>query len=122
VVQDQHQAAAGGIFRDHSGSRLACFAANLGNCTIMRAELRAASIRFKIAWELGYRKVHLQMDSLAAVEALCADTNTDVDIGPRTGQWSKINIRQRQVASSEITRGADWRVSRLTSVTIPLCV
>ncbi|CAN1763098.1 hypothetical protein LINPERHAP1_LOCUS8681 [Linum perenne] len=34
----------------------------------MRAELRAASIRFKIAWELGYRKVHLQMDSLAAVK------------------------------------------------------
>ncbi|CAN1763099.1 hypothetical protein LINPERHAP1_LOCUS8681, partial [Linum perenne] len=77
VVQDQHQAAAGGIFRDHSGSRLACFAANLGNYTIMRVELRAASIRFKIAWELGYRKVHLQMDSLAAVEALCADTNID---------------------------------------------
>ncbi|CAN1168880.1 hypothetical protein LINPERPRIM_LOCUS19469, partial [Linum perenne] len=56
----------GSIFRDHSGRRLACFAANLGNCTIMRAEVRTASIGFKIVWELGYRKVHLQMDSLAA--------------------------------------------------------
>ncbi|CAN1168881.1 hypothetical protein LINPERPRIM_LOCUS19469 [Linum perenne] len=32
----------------------------------MRAEVRTASIGFKIVWELGYRKVHLQMDSLAA--------------------------------------------------------
>ncbi|CAN1811593.1 Putative ribonuclease H protein At1g65750 [Linum perenne] len=77
VVHDQHQAAAGGIFRDHSGRRLACFAVNLGHCTIMRAELRAASIGFRIAWELGYRKIHLQMDSLAAVEVIHADAGTD---------------------------------------------
>ncbi|CAN1815564.1 Putative ribonuclease H protein At1g65750 [Linum perenne] len=77
VVRDQHQAAAGGILRDHLGRRLACFAANLGDCTIMRAELRAAAIGFRIAWELGYRRVHLQMDSMTAVDAITAGEDSD---------------------------------------------
>ncbi|CAN1816508.1 Putative ribonuclease H protein At1g65750 [Linum perenne] len=77
VVRDQYQAAGGGVLRDHSGRRLACFVANLGYCTIMRAELRAASIEFRIAWELGFRKIHLQMDSLAAVDAILADADID---------------------------------------------
>ncbi|CAN1799870.1 Putative ribonuclease H protein At1g65750, partial [Linum perenne] len=77
VIRDQHQAAAGGILRDHSGRRLACFAVNLGECTIMRAELRAAAFGFRIAWELGFKKVHLQMDSLAVVNDIRAEDDRD---------------------------------------------
>ncbi|CAN1251302.1 hypothetical protein LINPERPRIM_LOCUS7686 [Linum perenne] len=38
------------------------------------SELRETSIGFKIAWELGHRNVHLLLDSLAAVEAINANT------------------------------------------------
>ncbi|CAN1165927.1 Putative ribonuclease H protein At1g65750 [Linum perenne] len=97
VICDLHQAAAGGILRDHSGRRLACFAANLGECTIMRAELRAAAIGFRIAWELCFRKVHLQIDSLAALNAIRGGADSD-------GRHSLL-IRQIQE-----WRNRDWEV------------
>ncbi|CAN1189279.1 Putative ribonuclease H protein At1g65750 [Linum perenne] len=59
VLQPNRHASAGGILRDLQGRKIAAFAANLGSCSIMRAELRAAEIGLKIAWELGYRKAHL---------------------------------------------------------------
>ncbi|CAN1807593.1 Putative ribonuclease H protein At1g65750 [Linum perenne] len=43
----------------------------------MRAELRAADIGLKIAWKMGFRKIHLQMDSLAAVKAICGRVEED---------------------------------------------
>ncbi|CAN1751196.1 Putative ribonuclease H protein At1g65750 [Linum perenne] len=76
VIQPGSLAAAGGIIRNSSVRKLGVFAANLGTCTITRAELRAASISLDMAWNMGARKVHLQVDSLVAVRAitgLCSD-------------------------------------------------
>ncbi|CAN1160263.1 hypothetical protein LINPERPRIM_LOCUS21790 [Linum perenne] len=36
----------------------------------MRAELRAAKIGLAYAWSLGFKKIFLQMDSLAAVNSI----------------------------------------------------
>ncbi|CAN1189887.1 hypothetical protein LINPERHAP2_LOCUS40166, partial [Linum perenne] len=60
----------GGVIRDHQGRELAAFSANLGSCSIMRAELRAAEIGLTKAWELGAKKVILELDSLVAVNAI----------------------------------------------------
>ncbi|CAN1794490.1 Putative ribonuclease H protein At1g65750 [Linum perenne] len=76
VIQPGSLAAAGGIIRNSSGRKLGVFAANLGTCTITRAELRAASIGLDMAWNMGARKVHLQVDSLVtarAITGLCSD-------------------------------------------------
>ncbi|CAN1144796.1 hypothetical protein LINPERHAP1_LOCUS7350 [Linum perenne] len=70
VLQPHSRAAAGGILRTFLGRPVSTFAANLGRCSIMRAELRAAEIRLMIAWDMGYKKVHLQLDSLAAVTTI----------------------------------------------------
>ncbi|CAN1125020.1 hypothetical protein LINPERPRIM_LOCUS31441 [Linum perenne] len=43
----------------------------------MRAELRGAEIGLKIAWDRGYKKVHFQLDSLAAVKAILGDQEED---------------------------------------------
>ncbi|CAN1847925.1 Putative ribonuclease H protein At1g65750 [Linum perenne] len=40
LYSSNNRAAAGGLIRDHEGRLLAAFAANLGSCSIMRAELR----------------------------------------------------------------------------------
>ncbi|CAN1178843.1 hypothetical protein LINPERPRIM_LOCUS36957 [Linum perenne] len=40
----------------------------------MRTELQAAEMAFRIAWNLGLRKVQLQMESLAAVDAINGET------------------------------------------------
>ncbi|CAN1162405.1 Putative ribonuclease H protein At1g65750 [Linum perenne] len=49
VLQPHSHAAAGGILRDWQGRKLVVFAANLGTCSIMRAELRTVDIGLKIA-------------------------------------------------------------------------
>ncbi|CAN1233376.1 Putative ribonuclease H protein At1g65750, partial [Linum perenne] len=64
------QAAAGGLIRDHQGRCLAAFAMNLGKCSITRAELRGAVSGLQLAWERGYRKIQLQLDSQCAVQLL----------------------------------------------------
>ncbi|CAN1126873.1 Putative ribonuclease H protein At1g65750 [Linum perenne] len=77
VLHQTKQAAAGGILRDWLGRKLATFACNLGTCTIMRAELRAAEIGFRIAWDLGFCKVHLQLDSQAAAATITGASEND---------------------------------------------
>ncbi|CAN1162876.1 Putative ribonuclease H protein At1g65750 [Linum perenne] len=64
----------------------------------MRAELRAAEIGLMIAWDRGYRKVHLQVDSLVAVTAILGDQEEDSRHG-------------RTLASISELRSRDWEVS-----------
>ncbi|CAN1773739.1 Putative ribonuclease H protein At1g65750 [Linum perenne] len=63
VISKSGQAAAGGLIRDHQGRCLAAFTMNLGKCSITRAELRGAVSGLKLAWERGYCKIQLQLDS-----------------------------------------------------------
>ncbi|CAN1121852.1 Putative ribonuclease H protein At1g65750 [Linum perenne] len=41
----------------------------------MRAELRAAALGLEMAWDAGCRKVNIQLDSEAALEAIKGDPN-----------------------------------------------
>ncbi|CAN1172815.1 Putative ribonuclease H protein At1g65750 [Linum perenne] len=43
---------------------------NLGKCSITRAELRDAVSGLQLAWERGYRKIQLQLDSQCVVQLL----------------------------------------------------
>ncbi|CAN1853745.1 Putative ribonuclease H protein At1g65750 [Linum perenne] len=40
---------------------------NLGGCTITRAEIRGAIAGLELAWEYGFRRVELQLDSQVAI-------------------------------------------------------
>ncbi|CAN1137136.1 Putative ribonuclease H protein At1g65750 [Linum perenne] len=63
VISESGQAAAGGLIRDYQGHCLAAFSENLGICSITRAELRGAVSDLQLAWDRGYRKVQLHIDS-----------------------------------------------------------
>ncbi|CAN1164205.1 Putative ribonuclease H protein At1g65750 [Linum perenne] len=67
VLHQSNRAATGGIIRDSQGRYLATFTANLGSCSIMRAELRVAEFGLQIAWNMGLHKVILQLDSRPVV-------------------------------------------------------
>ncbi|CAN1176722.1 Putative ribonuclease H protein At1g65750 [Linum perenne] len=77
VIQPLSYAAGGGVIRNSHGAKLAAFAANFGKCSIMRAELRAAAIGLSLAWDMGFRKVNIQIDSLAAIAAIKNTSDTD---------------------------------------------
>ncbi|CAN1177321.1 Putative ribonuclease H protein At1g65750, partial [Linum perenne] len=70
VISASGHVAAGGLIRDHQGRCLAAFTLNLGKCSITRAELRGAVSGLQLAWERGYRKIQLQLDSHCAVQLL----------------------------------------------------
>ncbi|CAN1142114.1 hypothetical protein LINPERHAP1_LOCUS29162 [Linum perenne] len=44
----------------------------------MRAELRGAEMGLQLAWDLGFRKVELELDSLTAVQAIEGTNDFDV--------------------------------------------
>ncbi|CAN1185726.1 Putative ribonuclease H protein At1g65750 [Linum perenne] len=67
VITEFGHAAAGGLIRDYQGHCLAAFSENLGICLITRAELRGDVSGLQLAWDRGFRKVQLQIDSQCAV-------------------------------------------------------
>ncbi|CAN1180946.1 Putative ribonuclease H protein At1g65750 [Linum perenne] len=58
---------------------------NLGRCSITRAEIRGAVEGLRRAWEAGFRKVALQMDSQAAITLLTSIGNMTVTHTYREG-------------------------------------
>ncbi|CAN1177207.1 Putative ribonuclease H protein At1g65750 [Linum perenne] len=60
----------GGLIRNDKGEFVRAFCANIGNCSITRAELKAIVEGLKLAWSLGLRKVDVQTDSSAAISIL----------------------------------------------------
>lgn len=49
------------------------FAAGMGPCTIMEAELRAILIGLLLTKERGFNRIHVETDSLAAVRLINSD-------------------------------------------------
>ncbi|CAN1191400.1 Putative ribonuclease H protein At1g65750, partial [Linum perenne] len=60
----------GGLIRNERGEFVRAFCANIGDCSITRAELKAIVEGLRIAWSLGIRKVAIQTDSSTAVSIL----------------------------------------------------
>ncbi|CAN1334217.1 Putative ribonuclease H protein At1g65750 [Linum perenne] len=58
-----NKASVGGIIRASDGRGLIAFTMNLGQCSITRAEIRGAIAGLELAWEYGFRRVELQIDS-----------------------------------------------------------
>ncbi|CAN1304300.1 Putative ribonuclease H protein At1g65750 [Linum perenne] len=75
LYTNPNRAAAGGVIRDANGRFISAFSANLGTCSIMRAELRSIIEGTKLAWDIGIRKLSIQSDSEAAVRLLTSPGN-----------------------------------------------
>ncbi|CAN0926121.1 Putative ribonuclease H protein At1g65750, partial [Linum grandiflorum] len=60
------------------GECVAYFVANLGQCTITRAEIRGVIFWLNLAWDLGFRHVHLQLDSTAAISVITGKDSSDL--------------------------------------------
>lgn len=61
------QATAGGVIRDEHGSWLVGFALNIGVCSAPLAELWGVYYGLVVAWERGWRRVRLEVDSALVV-------------------------------------------------------
>ncbi|CAN1131008.1 Putative ribonuclease H protein At1g65750 [Linum perenne] len=99
--------AIGGIIRDSAGSLVRAFSANVGNCSITRAELRAIVEGLKLAWSLGIRKVAIQSDSAAAVTMLQASGRPTHRHAALVADFQDIRDRQWEVSITHIFREAN---------------
>ncbi|CAN1750362.1 Putative ribonuclease H protein At1g65750 [Linum perenne] len=73
VARPSGNASAGGLIRDHLGHCSLAFSANLGRCSITRAELRGILHGLEFSWTSGHKKVRLQTDSQSAASLILAD-------------------------------------------------
>ncbi|CAN1181798.1 Putative ribonuclease H protein At1g65750 [Linum perenne] len=71
-------ATAGGLLRNHLGHCSAAFSANLGKCSITRAELRGIFHGLDIAWREGHKQVRVQPDSQTAVSLILRNWKTEI--------------------------------------------
>ncbi|XP_025704008.1 uncharacterized protein [Arachis hypogaea] len=60
----------GGLARDHWGRWVAGFMANLRTCSAFQAELWGVCYALKTAWDLGFKRVELEVDSRTVYEAI----------------------------------------------------
>ncbi|CAL1413103.1 unnamed protein product [Linum trigynum] len=75
VLSPSGGAAAGGLIRDSMGRCRAAYVCNLGHCSITAAELKGAAEGLRLAWDRGFRKVELKIDSTTAIAVMknCKD-------------------------------------------------
>ncbi|CAN1142156.1 Putative ribonuclease H protein At1g65750 [Linum perenne] len=115
LVHNPISAAAGGIIRDSDGRFVGAYAANLGVCSIMRAELRGIVEGMKLAWNKGIRKLSIQSDSKAAVETL---SNRRSPVGQHSSlveQFFELSSRLWEVSIHHIYREANYAADYLAN-------
>ncbi|CAN1343203.1 Putative ribonuclease H protein At1g65750 [Linum perenne] len=121
LVHNPNSAAAGGIIRDSDGRFVGAYAANLGVCSIMRAEIRGIVEGMKWAWNKGIRKLRIQSDSKAAVDML---SNRRVSVGQHSNlveQFFELSSRPWEVSIHHIYREANYAADYLASFGHSLC-
>lgn len=75
VCLDGRESQCGGIIRTINSECLGGFAKHLGNCNVSMAEVWGVYEGFKLAMEMGFSKVDLQVDSSTVVGLIKSDNN-----------------------------------------------
>ncbi|KAL4280844.1 hypothetical protein GQ457_03G019340 [Hibiscus cannabinus] len=64
------RAACGGVLRDHTGTWIRGFTRFVGRCSVVEAELWGIGTGMALAWELGYRQLVIETDSVDALRLI----------------------------------------------------
>ncbi|CAN1142381.1 Putative ribonuclease H protein At1g65750 [Linum perenne] len=108
------RATAGGLARYPDGRCIFAFTANLGNCSITRAEMRGAVEGLTRAWNAGFRRVLLQLDSQVSISLLTDTENLRHQHALETGRFIELQNRDWELKVKhtyrEGNRAADYLV------------
>ncbi|CAL1408813.1 unnamed protein product [Linum trigynum] len=108
IQSETGKAAAGGLFRDFLGRCKGAYVCNLGSCSIMAAELKGALEGFKIAWNEGYRKIELKLDSTIAVDIIKQCDRDDHRHGSIAKQFALLFSLDWDLCVSHVFRKANF--------------
>ncbi|CAN1336882.1 Putative ribonuclease H protein At1g65750, partial [Linum perenne] len=105
-----------GIIRDSMGNLVRAFCANVGNCSITRAELRAIVEGLKLAWSLGIKKVAIQSYLAAAVAMLQMGGRPLHKHSALVTEFQALRARQWEVSIVHIFREANCSVDYMANL------
>ncbi|CAN1153631.1 Putative ribonuclease H protein At1g65750, partial [Linum perenne] len=108
--------AIGGLIRDEKGSFVRAFCANIGDCSITRAELRAIVEGVQLAWNLGFKKVAIQSDSRATVAILQSEVASAGQHTALVAEFQDLMMRDWEVSLSHIYREANCTADYLANL------
>ncbi|CAN1799327.1 Putative ribonuclease H protein At1g65750, partial [Linum perenne] len=94
---------------------LAAFAANLGVCSISRAEITGIVLGLEKAWEMGVRDIVVQSDSLCAVRLLSSDDSLDHQHATIVSKYKKLLDRDWRVELKHVYRESNHLADALAS-------
>ncbi|CAN1743580.1 Putative ribonuclease H protein At1g65750 [Linum perenne] len=115
VIQPSGKAAAGGLIRNEAGHCVAAYTMNLGICSVTRAELRGVIYGLNKAWELGYRKILVYMDSEAAINLLQGDDHPNHHHAAEVSQFRGLCNREWEVSLKHAYREANKAADHLAN-------
>ncbi|CAN1129174.1 Putative ribonuclease H protein At1g65750, partial [Linum perenne] len=92
------------------------FCANVGNCSITRAELRAIVEGLKLAWSLGIKKVAVQTDSAAVVAMLQTGGRSVHKHAALVAEFQDMRARSWEISLSHIFREANCSADYLANL------
>ncbi|CAN1193029.1 Putative ribonuclease H protein At1g65750, partial [Linum perenne] len=87
------QTAIGGLLRDERGAFVHAFCANIGDCSITIAELRAIVEGIKLAWNLGVRRVAVRSDSRTTLDILHRETGSTSQHAALVAEFCELRSR-----------------------------
>ncbi|CAN1811144.1 Putative ribonuclease H protein At1g65750 [Linum perenne] len=108
--------AIGGLIRTDKGKFVRAFCANIGDCSITRAELKAIVEGLKLAWSLGLRKVAVQSDSRAAVSILQKGVGMQHQHKALVAEFANLSSREWEVNLSHVYREANCAADHLANL------
>ncbi|CAN1189729.1 Putative ribonuclease H protein At1g65750 [Linum perenne] len=109
-------AAAGGLIRSNDGRCLLAFCTNLGKCSIMRAELRGVIAGLQLAWDHGYRKVAVRVDSRAILSLVKGVDNPSHLHGREAATIREFFNRDWEVTISHVFREGNFAADYLANL------
>ncbi|CAN1120796.1 Putative ribonuclease H protein At1g65750, partial [Linum perenne] len=107
VERANGDASAGGVLRNWQGRTVDAYTANLGKCSITRAELTGIIVGLERAWNAGIRELEIQTDSLAAVRLLTNDKATEHQHASLIAQYNRLLDRNWNISLKHIFREAN---------------
>ncbi|CAN1189723.1 Putative ribonuclease H protein At1g65750 [Linum perenne] len=116
VFPGNSMAAAGGLIRSNDGRCLLAFCTNLGKCSIMRAELRGVIAGLQLAWDHGYRKVAVRVDSRAILSLVKGVDNPSHLHGREAATIREFFNRDWEVTISHVFREGNFAADYLANL------
>ncbi|CAN1849453.1 Putative ribonuclease H protein At1g65750, partial [Linum perenne] len=108
--------AIGGLLRDDGGRFIQAYSANVGDCSITRAELKAIIEGMKAAWNLGIKKIWIQTDSRTAIAILSEESMPTHQHASLFIEFKDLHSRQWEVKLSHVFREANHTADYLANL------